>query len=124
MFIDIGRPWRFILLFLVTIVAFGTNASNAQPSIPLEQAKAFVRTALAVSRISEAWQLRIDEAKSEVEVERLKEQAALEMRQAIRDVDGMTMDKYRTLYHKAKRDPELATYLTGLLKEEVAETVR
>lgn len=125
MFIDIRRPWRFILLVLVTIVACGTSsASYAQPSIPLEQAKAFVRAALAVSQVSEAWQLRIDEAKSEVEAERLKEQATLSMRQAIRDVDGMTMDQYRSVYHEAKRNPELAAYLKGLLEEEVVETVR
>ncbi len=121
MFIDIRRPLRITMLVLVLIVAFGaSSASFAQATIPPAQAKAFVHAALAVSQVHEAWQERIDEAKSEVEAERLREQSMLAMRQAIRDVDGMTMERYRAMYYEAKHNPELAAYLVEILEEEVA----
>lgn len=108
------------LTILLFIALFTSHASLAQSTVPQEQAQAFVRAALAVSEIDQAWQQRINDAKSEVEAERLREQASIAMRKAIQEVDDMTIDRYRAMYYEAKRNPELAAYLTDLLEQEVA----
>ena len=122
MFENFRRPLRVSVLALLLIAAFGAaSASYAQSSIEPDQAKAFVRAALAVSHVNEEWQQRIYSAKSEVEAERLRGHAALAMRKAIRETDGMTIDTYRSIYYAAKRDTELAAYLADLLEQEIAE---
>ena len=122
MFDDFGRPLRHAIFAFVFISACAApSLSQAQSSVPPEQAKAFVRAALAVSQVSEEWQLRIDRAKSEVEAERVREQADIVVRKVIRETDGMTIDTYRSIYHAARRDAELAAYLADLLEQEVAE---
>jgi hypothetical protein len=104
-----------VTLILLFIVAFGTSsASHAQSTVSPGQAEAFVRAAMAINQVSEEWQPRIDRAKSEVEAERLRDQANVAMRQAIREVGGMTVDDYRTVYEAARRDPELAAHLTEM----------
>lgn len=122
MFDDFRHSLRLTIFAYVLIAAFGTpSLSHAQSSIPPEQAKAFVRAALAVGHVNEDWQQRINHAKSEVEAERLREQAALAMRKAIQETDGISIDTYRSIYHAARRDSELSAYLTDLLEQEVAE---
>lgn len=122
MFDDFRHPLRVTIFALVFIAAFGASSlSHAQSSIPPEQAKAFVRAALAVSQVNEEWHLRITRAKSEVEAERLREQANRAMGNAIRETKGITVDEYRTTYYTAKRNAELAAYLSDLLQQEVAE---
>lgn len=125
MFANFRRPLRVSILALLLIAAFGaTSASYAQSSIEPDRAKAFVRAALAVSHVNEVWQLRIKEAKSEVAADRLREQANLAMRHAIQDIDGMTIDTYRSIYYAARQNTELAAYLSDLLEQEVAEALR
>lgn len=122
MFENFRRPLRVSILAFLLIAVFGaSSASFAQSSFPPDQAKAFVRAALAASHVHEEWQLRINRAKSEVEVERLRDGADLAIRKAIRETDGMTIDAYRTIYDAARRDAELAAYLADLLEQEVAE---
>jgi hypothetical protein len=114
-----------VMLILLFIVAFGaSSASHAQSIVSPGQAEAFVRAAIAINQVNEAWQPRIDQAKSELEAERLRDQANIAMRQAIRDVGGMTVEDYRTVYHAARRDPELAAYVTELFEKKVAEALR
>ena len=125
MFNDIRRPLHFIVfIFLFLVVLGSSSASEAQSTIDPDEARAFVRAALAASQVSEEWQPRMNRAKSEVEAERLREQAAVALRRAIRDVDGMTVDRYRVMYYEAKRNPELAAYLSDLLEQEVVEAER
>ena len=122
---DIRRPLHFATFILLFVLALGSSgASRAQSTIDPDEAKAFVHAALAASQVSEAWQPRISRAKSEAEAERLREKAAVAMRRAIRNVDGMTVGRYRTMYNEAKQNPELAAYLSDLLKQEVAEAER
>ena len=122
MFNNIGRALHFIVFVFLFLVALGSSgASKAQSTFDPDEAKAFVRAALAASRVSETWQPRISRAKSEVEAERLREKAAIALRRAIRDVDGMTVDRYRKMYYAAKQNPELVAYLSDLLEQEVAE---
>lgn len=122
MFDDIRRTLYVAFLALLLIAAFGaSSASNAQPTIPPDEARAFVRAALAASQVNEAWRPRINRATSEVEAERLREQEAAAMRQAIRDVDGITVEHYRVMYKAARSNPELAAYLTDLFEQELAE---
>ena len=121
MFYDIRRPLHFMLLVFLLLVALGSSsASHAQTTIDPHMAKAFVEAAIVVSLVNGTWEPRINRAKSEVEAQRLREQAASAIRQAIREVDGMTVHRYRAMYYEAKRNPELAAYLTDLLEQEVA----
>ncbi len=122
MFIDIRRTVRLTMLAAMMIGA--SSISYAQSSVSPEQASAFVRAALAVSEVDEAWQIRINRAKSEVEAERLREKSMAAMRQAIQGVDGMTMEQYRAVYYEARRNPELAGYLIDILEKEVAAVGR
>lgn len=122
---DVRRPLRMITLILLFMVAFGTSsASYAQSTVSPNQAEAFVRAAMAINQVREEWQSRIDQAKSEAEAERLRDRAAAAMRQAIRDVGDITVDEYRTIYEAARRDPELAAYVTDLFEQMVAEAQR
>ena len=121
MFNDLRHPLNFTLPIVFFLFVLGSSgASHAQATIDPHKAKAFVQAAIVVSRISEEWQSRINGAKSEVEAERLREQAASAMHKAIRDVDGMTVYRYRSMYYEARRDPELAAYLKDLLEQQVA----
>ena len=123
MFANFRRPLRVSILALLAV--FGaSNLSHAQSTIEPDQAKAFVRAALAVSHINEEWRLRIKDAKSEVAAERLREQANLAVRSAIRETDGISIDTYRSIYYAARRDTELAAYLADLLEQETAEAQR
>ena len=117
---DIRRPLHVTLLVVLFLVALGSSG-HTQSTVDPDQAKAFVRAAIVVSLVNGTWEPRINRAKSEVEAQRLREQAASAIRQAIREVDGMTVGRYRAMYYEARRNPELAAFLTDLLEQEVAE---
>lgn len=120
MFKRFRLPLRVTIHSLILIAMLGaSNASFAQSTIEPDQAKAFIRAAMAVSLVNGTWEPRINRAKSEAEAERLREQAAGAIRRAIREVDGMTVREYRSMYYEARRDPELAAYLSDLLEQEV-----
>ena len=57
MFNDIKLPLHFIVVVCLFLVALGSSgASRAQSTIDPDEAKAFVRAALAASQVSETWQ--------------------------------------------------------------------
>ena len=125
MFVIARRPLRVSILAFGFFTAFGAaSASYAQTTIDPDQAKAFVKAALAVINVNEDWKQRIFSAKSEVEAQRLRDQASLAMRKAIKETEGISIDGYRSIYYAAKHDAELADYLSDLLKQETSLEVR
>ena len=121
MFLDSRRSFLAVFLAFLLIFALGTSsASFAQSTVPPKQAQAFVLAAIAVQQVNEKWQPRINQATSEAQAERLKQRAAVEARQVIAEVDGITVDQYRVLYDAAKSNQELAAYLSDLLEQEMA----
>lgn len=71
------------------------------------QVQAFATAATEVSKISQKWMERIEDADSQAQSAQLREQANAEMIQAI-EGENLNVDTYNRIYQTAQQDPALA----------------
>lgn len=72
-----------------------------------QQIQSFAAAAVQVSRISERWLPRIQDATSEAESLQLREQANAEMVEAI-EGENLDLETYNQIFRTAQQDPVLA----------------
>lgn len=104
------------ILWLVLMM----SAAQARAELNTAKLEAFVTAAIAADRVMEQWLPRIYGAGSEAEAGRLREQADAAMIAAIEQIEGMTLDDYRSIYGAAQDDPALATWLIELYQRRAA----
>lgn len=84
-----------------------------------EKLESFLDAALEVQNLSESVTPRVQAAESEAEQKTLIEEANAEIRGAVEDVDGMTVEEYVAIGEAAQSDPKLAQRITIIAQQRV-----
>ena len=107
---------RALLLAVVLGLAASLPAA-AQGEIEEVKLEAFARAAAAVGALGERWVPRIQNAGSEAEAERMRQEAQSEMIAAIKKTEGITVEEYRQIAQAVLKDPDLRIKLEGMLRD-------
>ena len=106
------------LLLALALGCLASLPAAAQREIGEAKLNAFARAAAAVGELGEQWVPRIQNAGSEGEAEKLRQEAQSEMIAAIKRTKGITVEEYRQIAQAVQKDPDLRQKLEGMLKDQ------
>jgi hypothetical protein len=86
-----------------------------------EKLESFVDAAIEVQTLMESYTPRVQEAATEAEQQALAEEANTEIRDAISESEGITLEEYVEIGEAAQADPALAQRITAMAQERVEE---
>lgn len=91
----------------------------AAPAVAVDDAKidSFVVAFLEVDKIGKQYAPRLQEAQSQDEQAKVRQEAGAAMQQAVESQSGITVDEYNAIITQAQSDPELATRINTKLRE-------
>ncbi|MDJ0943518.1 MAG: DUF4168 domain-containing protein [Kiloniellales bacterium] len=105
------------LLFLAGPLA---NA-QAQGSFDDQKLEAFVVAVVKVDSLIDSWAPKIRSAESQEQAEAMNKQANAELRQAIEETDGITVDEYKAISDALSRDLDLMSRVEAIYKKQNGE---
>jgi GTP1/Obg family GTP-binding protein len=105
------------LLLAIVLGCLAILPAAAQREIGESKLNAFARAAAAVGELGERWVPRIQNAGSEVEADKLRQEAQSEMLAAIKKTKGITVEEYRQIAQAVQKDPDLRIKLEGMLRD-------
>jgi flagellar biosynthesis component FlhA len=112
--------WAFAPMVPATPIAASPAAAQATaPATEMsdEQLRRFAAAALQVQEIGRDWEAQAQAAENEAEVEALREQAQVEMVQAV-ESEGLSVGDYNAIVAAADADPDIAARIQQFLIEE------
>ncbi len=86
-----------------------------------EKLESFVDAAIEVQTLMESYTPRVQEAATEAEQQALAEEANTEIRDAISESEGITLEEYVEIGEAAQADPALAQRITAMAQERAEE---
>lgn len=92
---------------------------RAQSDVPDAKLESFVVAAISVQDLIEQWSPRIQGAQSEEEAASMREQANVELAEAIEQTEGMTVEEYQQIGEQAQQDPELNARIQEIYEAQV-----
>jgi hypothetical protein len=103
-------------IVLAAMLAAGGGAQlAAQEAYSDAKLESFVVAALAVNALIEHWGPQVEAAESDQQAEALARQAGEEMRTAVENTDGITVEDYQQIVDAAQSDPDLKGRIDGIL---------
>ena len=105
-------------LFLVSGLA---TPAQAQDPFNDQKLEAFVVAVVKVDRLIDSWTPKIRSAESEEQAEAMNKQANAELRQAIEQTDGITVDEYKTISDAMRLDSELMARVEAIYNKQTAK---
>jgi hypothetical protein len=109
------RP--LMICLLAVLVLTGSRASIAEEEFTDAKLQSFASAVIAVNAIVERWRPQIEAAASDADKRQLAEQANQEMRAAVEDTEGMSVDEYQAIAQAAQGDPQLMARLDKVFRE-------
>lgn len=105
-----------------------TEEDQMQPEMQMQQAEftedkleSFVDAAIEVQALTETYVPRVQAAETEAEQQTIAEEANAEIRGAIEDAEGITLEEYVAIGEAAQGDPALAQRITAMVEERAGE---
>ena len=105
------------------------NDDQTQQETQMEQAQitddkleSFLDAAIEVQTLTESYTPRVQAAESEAEQKALVEEANAQIRGAVEEVDGITIEEYIEIGEAAQSDPGLAQRITAKAQERMPES--
>jgi hypothetical protein len=86
-----------------------------------EKLESFVDAAMEVQTLMESYTPRVQAAETEAEQQALAEEANTEIRDAISESEGITLEEYVEIGEAAQADPALAQRITAMAQERAEE---
>ncbi len=108
---------RALLLALVLGYSASLPAA-AQREFGEAKLNAFAQAAAAVGELGEQWVPRIQNAGSQTEAEKMRQEAQSEMIAAIKSTEGITFEEYRQIAQAVQKDLDLRIKLQGMLRDQ------
>ena len=84
-----------------------------------DKLESFLDAAIEVQTLTESYTPRVQAAENEDEQKALVEEANAQIRGAVEDVDGITIDEYIAIGEAAQSDPALAQRITTMAQQRV-----
>lgn len=109
----------FVAALCLGLLAF--SPARAQTEITDAQLESFVDAAIVVNDLIEEWQPRIMAAETDEQAAQLREQANVELAQAIEATEGMTLQEYQQIGQAAQADPELSERIHDIYEARLQE---
>jgi hypothetical protein len=111
---------------ITSALAQDTSDKGLQQETQMEQAQfteekleSFVDAAIEVQTLTESYTPRVQAAETDAEQQAIAEEANAEIRGAIEDAEGITIEEYVAIGEAAQADPALAQRITTLAQERV-----
>ena len=118
---DFGRRGARALVLAALLCLFGlTTGAQAQVSFDDQKLEAFVVAVVKVDRLIDSWAPKIRSAESEAQAEAMNQQANAELRQAIEQTDGITVDEYKAISDAMRLDGDLMARIETIYKKQTA----
>jgi len=114
---------RFALAALLSAaLAIGLGQpAHTQEAISEAKLESFAHAAMAVNEVIDRWRPQIEAAGSDEQAEAMAEQANAEVRAAVTDTQGITVEEYVQIAEAARADPGLMERINTLITDMAAE---
>jgi hypothetical protein len=116
------------LMPLAPALAEDAADDRMQQETQMEQAQftddkleSFLDAAIEVQELTQSYTPRVQAAESEAEQQALVEEANAEIRGAVEDVEGITVEEYVAIGEAAQADPALAQRITAMAEQRVQQ---
>lgn len=93
-----------------------------QAQITDDKLESFLDAAIEVQTLTESYTPRVQAAESEDEQKALVEEANVQIRGAVEEVDGISIDEYIAIGEAAQSDPALAQRITAMAQERMPQS--
>jgi hypothetical protein len=109
---------RPLMICLLAVLVFTASAAAlAEEEFTDAKLQSFASAVIAVNAVVERWRPQIEAAASEADKQQLAQQANQEMRAAVEDTEGMSVDEYQAIAQAAQGDPQLMARLDKVFRE-------
>jgi hypothetical protein len=108
---------RALMIGLVAVFALTGMSGAIAQEYSDAKLQSFASAVLAVNALVEEWRPQIQAAPTDADRQKLAEQANQEMRAAVEDTDGMSVEEYQAIAQAAQADSELMARLDRVFKE-------
>lgn len=102
------------LLLASCVMLFSVDGFGADEAPSDAKLQSFATAVLAVNQVVEKWRPQLDRA-SDQQKQGLAQQANDEMRAAVEQTGGITVEEYQKIAQAARSDPQLMQRIDGLL---------
>ena len=118
---DLARRSACALVLAALLFLPGLPAgAQAQGAFNDQKLEAFVVAVVKVDQLIDTWAPKIRSAESDEQAQAMNKQANAELRQAIEQTDGITVDEYKTISNAMREDSDLMTRVEAIYKKQTA----
>ena len=110
----------FVLAALIFLPGLPAGA-QAQDAYDDQKLQAFVVAVVKVDSLIDTWAPKIRSAENEEQAQAMNQQANDELRQAIEQTDGITVDEYKEISAAMRDDSELLTRVEAIYEKQKAQ---
>ena len=119
---DLARRSACALVLAALFLVPGLPAAaQAQDAFNDRKLNAFVVAVVKVDRLIDAWAPKIRSAEDEEQAKAMNEQANAELRQAIEQTDGITVEEYKAISEAMRSDSELMSRVEAIYEKQAAQ---
>ena len=111
-------------LSALALLAATASGAAAQEQFTDQKVESFVDAAVAVEDLVNEWQPKIQQAQDESQAEEMRQQANLELAQAVEDTAGISVEEYMAIGQEARQDPELAARIQDIYQAQAGTTAQ
>lgn len=104
-------------LVAALFLTLAAQAAMADEEYSDAKLQSFASAVMAVNAVVERWRPQIQAASNEADKQQMAEQANQEMRTAVEDTDGMSVEEYQAIAQAAQSDPQLMGRLDQVFQE-------
>ena len=110
----------FVLAALLFVPGLPAGAW-AQDAFNDQKLEAFVVAVVKVDQLIDSWAPKIRSAENDEQAQAMNQQANAELRQAIEQTDGITIDEYKAISDAMREDGSLMTRIEAIYKKQTAK---
>ncbi len=107
----------FILAALIFLPGLPADA-QAQDGYDDQKLEAFVVAVVKVDSLIDTWAPKIRSAENEEQAQAMNQQANAELRQAIEQTDGITIEEYKAISNAMREDSALVTRVEAIYEKQ------
>ncbi len=110
-----------LVLAALLIVPGLTAGAWAQDPFNEQKLQAFVVAVVKVDNLIDTWAPKIRSAETQEQAQAMNQQANAELRQAIEQTDGITVDEYKAISDAMREDTKLLSRVEAIYKKQTAQ---
>lgn len=110
----------FVLAALIFLPGLPASA-EAQDAFNDQKLEAFVVAVVKVDSLIDTWAPKIQSAENEEQAQAMNQQANDELRQAIEQTDGITIEEYKAISSAMREDSDLLTRVEAIYEKQTAK---